>query len=265
MEKNTKLTVGDVIRSIRSFAPEGVQESWDNSGLCIGDESSEVTGILVGFDCTPALVDEALEMGANLIVTHHPLIFSGVKRISPNDPVGLAIIKAIRGGVSIYSAHTSADKVVGGVSWAIAERLGLQNVRILDPDTPGYGLGIVGDLPSPLTPGEALEKVKKDFGLSVIRSSRPEEGLLIRRVAACGGAGTSLIEKARSEGAQLYLCGDVSYHHFFTPKGFMIMDIGHYESEIDIVDILFSLITKNFHTFAVRIARSKDTNPIYYF
>ena len=269
MEK--KLTVGDVVRTIRSFAPEGVQESWDNTGLCIGDENSEVTGILVGFDCTQALVDEAVAMGANLIVTHHPLIFGGIKRILPSDPVGLAVIKAIRAGISVYAAHTSADKVVGGVSWAIAERMGLKNVRILDPDRAvsagenEYGLGIIGDLPEPLTPEEALQTVKKAFGLSVIRSSQPEEGLLISRVAACGGAGTSLIEKARSEGAQLYLCGDVSYHHFFTPKGFMLMDIGHYESEIDIVDILFSLIKKNFHTFAVRIERSKQTNPIYYF
>ena len=81
----------------------------------------------------------------------------------------------------------------------------------------------------------------------------------------CGGSGGSLIGAARAAGAQLYISGDISYHNFFTPEGFMIMDIGHYESEIEIVDILFSLIKKNFPTFAVRITQNMQSNPIYYF
>lgn len=263
--------VRDVIDVIRGFAPERVQESWDNSGLSVGDENAVVTGVLVGFDCTPELVDEAAGCGANLIVTHHPLIFGGLKRITPDDAVGLAVMKAIRAGISIYSAHTSADKVVGGVSWAMARRLSLENVSILDPDravsTPEteYGLGIVGDLPEPLPVEEAVKVVKEAFRIPVVKSSRLWPGLVVSRVAACGGSGSSLIAKARSAGAQLYLCGDISYHHFFTPEGFVVMDVGHYESEVDIVDILFSLIRKNFHTFAVRITRLDYTNPIYYF
>ena len=96
------------------------------------------------------------------------------------------------------------------------------------------------------------------------RSSRPVDGW-ISRVAMCGGSGGSLIAAARKAGAQLYLSGDISYHNFFTPEGFMLMDIGHYESEIEIVDILFSLIKKNFPTFAVRITQNINSNPIYYF
>lgn len=263
--------VRDVIDVIRGFAPESVQESWDNSGLCVGDPEAEVTGVLVGFDCTPALVDEAVQSGANLIVTHHPLIFSGVKRITPDDAVGLALMKAIRGGVAIYSAHTSADKVVGGVSWAMAERMGLENVEILDVDrgvsSQGheYGLGIVGNLPEALPACEAVEMVKSAFGTPAVKCSKIWPDLAVKRIAACGGSGSSLIAKAREAGAQLYVSGDISYHHFFTPEGFIIMDVGHYESEIDIVSILFSLIRKNFHTFAVRITREDYTNPIYYF
>lgn len=264
--------VRDVIDVIRSFAPENVQESWDNSGLSVGDADAEVTGVLVGFDCTPELVDEAVECGANLIVTHHPLIFSALRRVTPDDAVGLAVMKAIRGGVAIYSAHTSADKVVGGVSWAMARRIGLENVTILDvdgsvcgPDGQECGLGIVGDFPEPVPVGRAVEIVKSAFRVPYVKTSRLWPGLMISRVAACGGSGSSLISKAREAGAQLYVCGDISYHHFFTPEGFILMDVGHYESEIDIVDILFSLIRKNFHTFAVRITRLDYTNPIYYF
>ncbi len=256
--------VKDVTGVIEEFAPLAIQEGWDNSGLCIGSPEDRVSSVLLGLDCTPELVDEAVECGADMIVTHHPLIFSGLKKISPDDQVGAAVIKAVRAGISIYAAHTSADKVIAGVSGAMAARLGLLNVGILDEDGEGTGLGVVGDLPEPLTAEEAVRLVKERFNLKMMRSSRPVDGK-ISRIAMCGGAGGSLIGAARKSGAQLYLSGDISYHNFFAPDGFMIMDIGHYESEIEIVDILFSLIKKNFPTFAVRITQNIYSNPIFYF
>jgi len=258
------MNVRDVVKVIEDFAPLSVQEKWDNSGLCIGSPDATVSSVLLGLDCTPALVDEAVACGADMIVTHHPLIFSGLKKIAPEDPVGAAVIKAVSAGISVYAAHTSADKVMAGVSGAMARKLGLENVEILDEDGEGTGLGTIGDFPEPMTAEEAVRFVKDRFGLKAMRTSRPVGGL-IRRAAMCGGAGSSLIPVAMSRGAQLFLCGDVSYHHFFTPEGFMIMDIGHYESEIDIVDILFSLIKKNFPTFAVRITENIYSNPIFYF
>ena len=258
------MKVKDIIGVIEDFAPLGLQEKWDNSGLCIGSPEDEVSSVLLGLDCTPELVDEAVACGADMIVTHHPLIFSGLKKISAEDPVGEAVIKAVRAGISIYAAHTSADKVLAGVSGAMAARLGLENVAILDEDGEGTGLGVVGDLPQPLTASEAVELVKSRFGLKAMRASRPVEGM-ISRVAMCGGSGGSLIGAAKASGAQLYISGDISYHNFFTTEGFMLMDIGHYESEIEIVDILFSLIKKNFPTFAVRITQNIYNNPIFYF
>ena len=254
----------DIINVIEEFAPLSIQEKWDNSGLCIGSPDADVTSVLIGLDCTPELVDEAVECGADMIVTHHPLIFSGLKKISPEDQVGAAVIKAISNGISIYAAHTSADKVIAGVSGAMAAKLGLENVRILDEDGEGPGLGVVGDLPEPLTAAEAVSLVKDRFALKAMRTSRPVEGR-ISRVAMCGGSGGSLIGAAMASGAQLYISGDISYHNFFTKDGFMIMDIGHYESEIEIVDILFSLLRKKFPTFAVRITQNLYSNPIFYF
>ena len=254
----------DIINVIEEFAPLSIQEKWDNSGLCIGSPDADVTSVLIGLDCTPELVDEAVECGADMIVTHHPLIFSGLKKISPEDQVGAAVIKAISNGISIYAAHTSADKVIAGVSGAMAAKLGLENVRILDEVGEGTGLGVVGDLPEPLTAAEAVSLVKDRFALKAMRTSRPVEGR-ISRVAMCGGSGGSLIGAAMASGAQLYISGDISYHNFFTKDGFMIMDIGHYESEIEIVDILFSLLRKKFPTFAVRITQNLYTNPIFYF
>ena len=254
----------DIAAVIEQFAPLSIQEGWDNSGLCIGSPEAPVSSVLLGLDCTPELVDEAIACGADMIVTHHPLIFSGLKKITPENIVGEAVIKAIKAGISIYAAHTNADKVIAGVSGAMAARLGLKNVQILDQDGEGTGLGVVGDLPEPISAQEAVALVKDRFSLKAMRASRPLEGK-ISRVAMCGGSGGSLISAAARSGAQLYISGDISYHNFFTKEGFMIMDIGHYESEIEIVDILFSLLKKNFPTFAVRITQNIYSNPIFYF
>jgi dinuclear metal center YbgI/SA1388 family protein len=256
--------VKDVTQVIEGFAPLSIQEKWDNSGLCIGSPDAPVSSVLFGLDCTPELVDEAIECGADMIVTHHPLIFSGLKKISPDDMVGEAVFKAIKAGISIYAAHTNADKVIAGVSGAMAAKLGLQNVEILSEDGEGTGLGVVGDLVEPMTAQQMVEIVKDRFSLKTVKASKPVDGM-ITRVAMCGGSGGSLIGAAKAAGAQLYISGDISYHNFFTSEGFMLMDIGHYESEIEIVDILFSLVKKNFPTFAVRITQNMHSNPIYYF
>ena len=258
------MKVRDIIAVIEDFAPLSIQEGWDNSGLCVGSPEAEVSSVLFALDCTESLVDEAIECGADMIITHHPLIFSGLKKISPEDQVGAAVIKAIKNGISIYAAHTNADKVVAGVSGAMAAKLGLVDVQILDEDGEGTGLGVVGNLSQPLAVESVMSLVKDRFSLKVLKSSKPLDGM-ITRVAMCGGSGGSLIGAARKSGAQLYISGDISYHNFFTPEGFMIMDIGHYESEIEIVNILFSLIKKNFPTFAVRITQNINSNPIYYF
>ena len=256
--------VKDVTQVIEGFAPLSIQEKWDNSGLCIGSPDAPVSSVLFGLDCTPELVDEAIECGADMIVTHHPLIFSGLKKISPDDMVGEAVFKAIKAGISIYAAHTNADKVIAGVSGAMAAKLALQNVEILSEDGEGTGLGVVGDLVEPMTAQQMVEMVKDRFALKTVKASKPVDGM-ITRVAMCGGSGGSLIGAAKAAGAQLYISGDISYHNFFTSEGFMLMDIGHYESEIEIVDILFSLVKKNFPTFAVRITQNMHSNPIYYF
>ena len=256
------MRVGDIIAAIEQFAPLSIQEGWDNSGLSIGSPEDEVHGVLVGFDCTAELIDEAVAAGCDMVVTHHPLIFKGLKRIQGGDPVSDAVIRAVRAGVAVYAAHTTADKVIAGVSGAMARRLELQDITLME-DEGGFGLGAVGTLPRPMTGEEAIAYVKDKFGLSTVRVSRPVDR--VERVAMCGGSGASEIEAARASGAQLYISGDISYHHFFTPDGFMVMDIGHFESEVDIVGILFKVISEKFPTFAVRISDNLGrSNPVRY-
>ena len=248
-----------VAEIIESFAPLDTQESWDNAGLCIGSPDAEVTGVMVGFDCTPALIEEAVAAGCNMIVTHHPLIFRGVKKIDPDTFTGAAIVSAIKHDMVIYAAHTNADKAADGVSWLMAGKLGLQDVSPLGED----GLGVVGNLPQPMDSQAFIEMVKNAFALPVVRCSRPLP-TPVRRVAMCGGAGGSMIEEAMAAGADAYLCGDISYHNFFTDEGFMLLDVGHYESEIDIVEKLFGLLSEKIHTFAVRKTQNNN-NPVYYY
>ncbi len=259
------MRVKDITGAIEEFAPLSLQEKWDNSGLVIGSPEDTVTGVMVGFDCTAELIEEAVEKGCNMVVTHHPLIFKGVTSISAKDPVGAAIIAAVKNNVAIYAAHTSADKVIRGVSGDMARRLGLVDVEILEPDGEGTGLGCIGNFPKPLSADEALAAVKEAFGLKLIRHSRPIEGP-VNRVAVLGGSGGGDIEAAISAGAQLYITADVSYHKFFTPEGFMVMDIGHFESEVGIVDIFLSEIRKKFPTFAsYKSAVLDGSNPVRYF
>ena len=189
------MKVRDIIAAVEEFAPAALQEEYDNTGLQIGSPDQEVHGVLVGFDCTEALVEEALGRGCDMIITHHPLIYHPLRSICPSDPVGAAVIAAVKGGVAVYASHTAADKTPDGVSWAMARKLGLENVRVLAPEGPGVGFGVVGDLPEALPAAEAVALVKKAFGAPVVRTSALVKEP-VRTLAMCGGSGSSLISKA---------------------------------------------------------------------
>ncbi len=127
------IKIKDIASALEMFAPLPLQEGFDNSGLQIGLTEAEVTGVLLCLDVTEKVVDEAVASGCNLIVSHHPLIFSPLKRITGSNCVERCVLKALANGIAIYASHTNMDSVRGGVNYRIAEKLGLQNVRILAP------------------------------------------------------------------------------------------------------------------------------------
>ena len=122
----------DIIREIEQFAPPALQEDFDNTGLQCGNAADECRGVLICVDATPEIVDEAVAMGANLIITHHPLIFRAIKRVTPVGRVGTTLVKALQSGITVYSSHTATDSARGGVSWEMARMLGLTGVATLD-------------------------------------------------------------------------------------------------------------------------------------
>ncbi|MGF7139550.1 Nif3-like dinuclear metal center hexameric protein [Roseimarinus sediminis] len=130
-----KLTIQELCSAIEAFAPPAYQEGWDNSGLLIGDARREISSALITLDVTEAVLDEAIKNGDGLIIAHHPAIFSGLKRLNGRNESERIVMKAIQHNVAIYAAHTNIDVVKNGVSWKMAEKMGLQNVRTLAPQT----------------------------------------------------------------------------------------------------------------------------------
>ena len=127
------MKIKDVITSLEAMAPPSLQEGYDNAGLITGDENAECTGILISLDATTAVVDEARKKGCNLIVSHHPIVFSGLKKITGKNYVQKAVINAIKNDIAIYAIHTNLDNVLNGVNGKIAELLGLKNISVLAP------------------------------------------------------------------------------------------------------------------------------------
>lgn len=127
------MQIKHIINAIEAYAPPALQESWDNTGLQVGDAQAECTGVLICLDVTHTVLEEALARGCNLIVSHHPLLFKGLKRITASTETGRIVLDAVRAGISVYSSHTSLDSARGGVSHAIAESLGAKVVRVLHP------------------------------------------------------------------------------------------------------------------------------------
>ena len=262
------MTAREVAAIIEAWAPLSIQESWDNAGFCVGSPQTEVKGALFCLDVTPDVVQEALDLGVHMVISHHPLIFHGLKQICGEDAVTKMIIKALRHDLVLYSVHTNADKVATGVSGVMAEMLDLKNVAVLHPDTPPdaaapVGLGVVGDLAAPQEVHTFLQRVKEVFNLSFLRVG-PICMPAIARVAVCGGSGSSLISRAMACKADIFISGDISYHHFFSTEGkMMVADIGHYESEIGIIHRLASVVSEKSPNFAVYLTKH-NTNPIHY-
>jgi dinuclear metal center YbgI/SA1388 family protein len=359
----------EITAFLEKLAPLMYQESYDNSGLQIGDYSMEVSGALVTLDVTEEVIDEAIRKKLNLVIAHHPLIFGGLKSITGKNMVERIVVKAVKHDIAVYAAHTNIDSVRQGVSGKICEVIGLKNCRILEPVAgmlkklvvfvptdhaekvrqaifaagageignydscsyniegqgsfrggegtdpfvgekgqlhfeketrietvfpahvkgrvitamlqahpyeevaydiypldnkyPEIGLGMVGELAAPMEEAAFLALLKERFNTGVIRHSALL-GKKVRKVAVCGGAGSSLLRRAIDENAGMFVSGDFKYHQFFeAEKKVVVADIGHFESEQYTREIFYDLLNKNFPKFAVHLS-DVNTNPIKY-
>ena len=265
------MIIREITDSIEKFAPLRLQEEWDNAGIQVGNPDAEITGILLCTDATEAVVAEAIERGFNLVISHHPLIFRGLKKIMGRTPVERAVAMAIKHDITIYSAHTNMDSAWQGVSFRMAEKIGMTNLTFLDGnlvepygdvDCATAGCGVIGDI-EPAPAREVLKRVKEAFEVGAVRYSG-DGNRMVSRVALCGGAGGFLLDKAVEAGAQLYVTADMRYHDFLdNNQRIVVADIGHYESEHFTKEIFLEIIQKKNPTFAVAFANN-ETNQVNY-
>ena len=364
------MKIGEIISFLESLADPSLQEHYDNAGLLTGDAGWECKGVICSLDAVEEVIDEAIQKRCNLVIAHHPIIFSGLKRINGKNYVERTVIKAIKNDIAIYAIHTNLDNVIDGVNGRMASMLGLKNISILAPkhDTlkklftfvpvdkveqvrnaifgagaghignysecsfaatgegtftaepgtdpyvgdigkrhtekemkievilPGYlenkivaalkgshpyeevafdivglsnmnstvGSGVIGELTEPMGEKEFLSRLKTVFHLQIVRHT-VLSGRFIKRVALCGGAGSFLVAKALSSGADVYVTADMKYHEFFDANGRMLIaDIGHFESEQFTINLLQEILEQKFPTFAV-LKTEVETNPVRYF
>lgn len=263
------MRIKEVVSALERFAPLPLQDGFDNAGMQIGLTDAEVTGALLCLDVTEAVLDEAITLGYNLVVSHHPLIFKGYKSITGCDYVERCIMKAIKNDIVIYSAHTNLDNAPEGVNFKIAQKIGLKNIRILAPkenvwhEEQQIGAGIIGELEKPETETDFLRRIKKIFEVACLRHTKLI-GREIQTVALCGGAGAFLVPTAIRQHADVFITGEIKYHDYFGRENdILLAEMGHYESEQYTKEIFYTIIREMFPDMDVQMSKV-NTNPIKY-
>ncbi|MBS4761276.1 Nif3-like dinuclear metal center hexameric protein [Carnobacteriaceae bacterium zg-ZUI252] len=228
------MKVKEVVAHLETLAPRHLAESWDNVGLLVGDENATVTGVLFTLDVTNEVLDEAIEKGANLIISHHPPLFRGIQTIIATQPQQALFMKAIQNGIHLYAAHTNIDVADGGMNDWLADALALQNVTILHVDGTldngqSYGIGRVGRLPEVMTLKELVTLLPERFYTHGVRYVGQDDKR-IETVAILGGAGQSYYMDAVKKGADVLITGDTSYHvaQEMADAHLALIDPGHF-------------------------------------
>ena len=218
------LTVQQVYDFINERAPFETQLPFDNSGLLVGAPDREVTGAHFALDVTNRVIDEAVANGANLIVTHHPTMFSPVKRLVETEHEARLLCRLIREGISLISAHTNLDQAVGGCNDVLAQTIGLTDIQ-------GDGFVRVGTLPHPMAAAELATHIHRQLGDVVRVMGDPLA--IITKVGMCSGSGADEWPSAAAMGAQAFLTGEVKHHIALeaADSGIVMLEAGHYATE----------------------------------
>jgi dinuclear metal center YbgI/SA1388 family protein len=241
-------TLSEVQRVLEGLAPRWLAEPWDNPGLQVGDPDQRISGILVSLDPTLAAVREAAGRGAQLLITHHPLIFHPLSSLDMGSFPGDVIGEAVRGGVSVVSLHTNLDSAEGGINDILAGLLDLRDVKVLEKKAENHnvpqevpakanaeatGLGRVGNLAEPVPLSAMKTKVMEALGVDCPLRQIGGRRDMVRRVAVVGGSGGSLAAQAVERGADILVTGDVTYHQALEAArlGLTVIDGGHFWTE----------------------------------
>lgn len=243
------------------------QDSWDNSGLIIGNPSAEASGALLAVDITEDVVDEAVSLGYNIIIAHHPILFRPLKRLTYADAEQRLIAKAIKNDINLIAVHTPMDKTpIIGTSATVGKMIGIRNMRILCPEQHPFGecgYGIIGELDKPMNSADFLSLVAHRLNCQTISHNGIQKNN-ISTVALCTGSSIEFATKAEAQHADAYITADIKYHQMASSESMLMMDIGHFESEKASTEIFLHVIQEKFPNFALRISHASENIIKYY-
>lgn len=255
----------EVISKLETLSPCFYAESWDNVGLLVGSRKKKVSKIYVAVDATDEVVDEAILLGADMIVTHHPLIFSAMKKITTDDFIGRRIVKMMANEISYYAMHTNFD--VTHMAELAADKIGLTARSVLDVtyegETGKAGIGKAGLLPEEMTVSQVAELVKRQFALEQVKIFG-EPLRTVQTAGICPGSGKSVIDHAVKSGVEVLITGDIDHHEGIDAlaKGLTIIDAGHYGLEHIFVPYVVEYLERECGGVEVYFAVNK--NPYWY-
>ena len=261
-------TVADILKFVENLAPRAMKMDWDNVGLLCGSKATPVTKVLVALDPFEAVCQEAADSGAEVIVTHHPIIFQAMKAITEDTSIGRSILTLCHHGISAINAHTNLDCAPGGVNDVLARTLGLENIGVIDPS----GVDENGNEWGRLRCGDVAEQQLEDF-LAVVKDRLGCGGLryvdggkAVRKVAVGGGSCASGMLDALAAGCDTFVTADIKYNQFWDAQdlGLNLIDAGHFATENPVVAVLAEKIAAAFPEITVKISEThKDCMKFY--
>ncbi len=224
------MVVQDIIDKLEEQSPTEAAMEWDNVGLLVGDASKKVKNIYIALDATDEVIEHAIEAKADMLITHHPLIFSGMKRLTSDDFIGRRVIALVKNNIAYYAIHTNFD--VYGMGALAQEALGLYDALPLVISEGEEGMGRIGNLPEAVKLKKLAAKVKKDFGVEAVRIYGDGEAK-VQKIAIMPGSGKDEIDNAIKQNADVLITGDIGHHDGIdaVAKGLSIIDAGHYGLE----------------------------------
>lgn len=255
----------EIIDILQQQSPERCACGWDNVGLLVGDTQREVNTVYIALDATDGAIDEAIGAGAEMLLTHHPMLFQPIKRVTTEDFIGRRVIRLIQHGISYYAMHTNFD--VRGMAQLAASKMGLKECQVLDvtfqQGEMQEGIGAAGMLPREMALAECAELVKYVFDVSQVKVfGSLKEG--VRKAAICPGSGKSTVSQAIQLGAQVLVTGDIDHHTGIdaAAQGLAIIDAGHYGVEKMFIPYMGAYLKE--HTQGLKVLEQPLKQPFSY-
>lgn len=245
------MKVKEVVKVIESKYPLYLKEKWDNIGLIIGDQDADVTKILVTLDCTSKTIDEAISLGCNMIVSHHPYIFDSLKSITSKNAIGRKTLKAIENKIAIYSMHTNLDQADDGLNDYLARKLELVDVTKLDPDEFREDHFIRhGYLQNEMSLEDLTKYIKEKLDIEHVIMITNDDKKIAKHIAICSGSGKSFVQDAMKIKADCYITGDYNYHGGIDilEDDFNVIDAGHFGTENIVSGLLYEFLNDKVDT-----------------